>query len=167
MRTTEQALSGLHDIPLPPPVPYTPQTAGWLFLGLLLIGVICFALWRWYRWHIANRYRRLASVRLQQLEALLGDPVRRGQALAAIPGLIKQTALSFSPRDAVASLSNNDWLVFLDRTYPPGGFAQGPGRLLPRLAYGAPADLARISASEVTDLLSLVRNWIAHHHARL
>ena len=165
--TNEQALSGLQDIPLPLPVPYTPQTGGWLFLGLFLVAAICYGIWRWHRRWTANQYRRAAYVRLQEVEVSLADPARRGDALAAIPSLVKQTALSFSPRDAVASLSNNDWLVFLDRTYPPGGFAQGPGRLLPRLAYGAPADLARIPISEVTELLSLVRRWIAHHHARL
>ena len=163
----QQALSGLQEIPLPPPVPYTPQTAGWVILDLFLVAAICYAGWRWRRRRIANRYRRAAMARLQEVEALLAVPARRGEALAAIPPLVKQTALSFLPRNAVAGLSNNEWLVCLDRTYPPGGFARGPGRLLPRLAYGAPADVARISIVEVTDLLSLVRNWIAHHHARL
>ena len=165
--TNEQALSHLQDIALPPPVPYTPQTVGWLVLGLLLLAAVCYTAWRWYRWHIANRYRRAASARLQELDVWLGDPARRGEALAAIPSLVKQTALSFSPRGAVAGLSTNDWLVFLDRTYPPGGFAHGPGRLLPRLAYGAPADLARIPNSELRELLALLRRWITHHHARL
>lgn len=167
MRTTEQPLSGLLEIPLPPPVPYTPQTLGWVFLGLFLVAVSCYAAWRWRRWRAANRYRRAASAQLRALEALLADPVRRSDALVAIPPLVKQTALSFLPRQEIAGLSNNEWLVFLDRTYPPGGFAQGSGRLLPRLAYGAPADLALISISEVTDLLSLVRRWITHHHARV
>jgi hypothetical protein len=167
MTKTEQALSGLQDIPLPPSIPYTPQTVGWLFLGLFLVAAVSYAAWRWYRRRVANRYRRAASVRLQEVEAWLGDPARRGEALAAIPSLVKQTALSFLPRDTVAGLSSNEWLSFLDRTYPPGGFLQGPGRLLPRLAYAAPADLARISVSEVTELLSLVRRWIVHHHARL
>jgi len=167
MRTTEQALSGLQEIPLPPSIPYTPQTLGWVILGFFLVAAICYAGWRWRRWRIATRYRRTAMARLQEVEALLAVPARRGEALAAIPPLVKQTALSFLPRNAVAGLSNNEWLAFLDRTYPPGGFVQGPGRLLPRLAYGAPVDLALIPISEVTDLLSLVRNWIAHHHARL
>lgn len=167
MVTNEQALSGLQEIPLPPSVPYTPQTVGWLFLGLFLLGAICYAGWRWRRWQVANRYRRAAMARLREVEALLADSAKRSEALAAIPPLVKQTALSFLPRQEIAGLSNNDWLVFLDRTYPPGGFAQGPGRLLPRLAYGAPADLALIPISEVTDLLSLVRRWITHHHARV
>lgn len=167
MVTTEEPLSGLQEIPLPPPVPYTPQTVGWLFLGLFLLAAICYAAWRWRRWRIANRYRRAAMARLREVEALLADSAKRSEALAAIPPLVKQTALSFLPRQEIAGLSNNDWLVFLDRTYPPGGFAQGPGRLLPRLAYGAPADLALIPISEVTDLLSLVRRWITHHHARV
>ncbi|MDF0673116.1 MAG: DUF4381 domain-containing protein [Nitrospira sp.] len=167
MRTTEQALSGLLEISLPPPVPYTPQTVGWVFLGLFLVTAISYGAWRWRRWWASNRYRRAAAAQLRTLEALLADPARRGDALAAIPPLVKQTALSFLPRPEIAGLSNNEWLVFLDRTYPPGGFARGPGRLLPRLAYGAPADLALIPISEVTDLLSLVRRWITHHHARV
>lgn len=105
MRTTEQALSGLLEIPLPPPVPYTPQTVGWLFLGLSLVAGICYAAWRWRRWRIANRYRRAASAKLRALGTLLADPARRGEALAAIPPLVKQPALSFFPRNAIAALS--------------------------------------------------------------
>jgi hypothetical protein len=167
MTKNEQALSGLQEIPLPPAVPYTPQTIGWVFLGALLVVALCLAIRRLYRQWMANRYRRTALARLCKLEKQLADPSRRLEALTAIPPLIKQTVLSFCTRNTVAGLSDRNWLEFLDRTYPPGGFAQGPGRLLPRLAYEAPAYLTRIPESEVNELLSLVRHWISHHHARI
>lgn len=158
-----EALAALQEISSPPPVSYRPQTIGWAFVGIALLAVTAYAGWRaWRRWH-ANAYRRAALREMAELERRLARADTRAAALAALPALVKRTALACEPRPRVARLSEDEWLAFLDRTCPPGGFATGPGRLLPALAYGrAPAP----SDGELGDLTRLVRRWIQRHDAR-
>ena len=146
-------MQGLHDIVLPEAVSYIPQTAAWyaLFSGVLALlawgGIV------WVRHERRNRYRKLALDRLADIEA-------RG-AFAELPVLVKQTVLSFVPRDEVASLSGDAWLRFLDATYSGDAFTRGPGRQLPVLAYGRPDTV------DVGELLTLVRLWIRKHDVRV
>lgn len=149
-------LAALREIPLPPPISYAPQTAGWLVVAVALVTVLGRAAFRRHvRW-LANRYRRAALAELADIE-------RRG-ATAAVPALLKRTALAFAPRASVAALSDAEWLAFLDRTCPPGGFTSGAGRLLSQLAYG---DAAAVAEADRRALVGLVRHWIEHHDARL
>jgi hypothetical protein len=149
-------LSGLREIALPPPVPYVPQTVGWLIVAALLLVALAWVAWRWRRRWLADRYRRTALGELAVIER--GLPA----AAAAIPALVKRTALVFAPRATIARLTDAEWLAYLDRTFPPGGFVAGPGRLLPRLAYAPAGDLDR---GQLRDLVALVRRWIEGHRA--
>lgn len=165
MANDEQLLSGLQEIPLPPLVSYWPRTMGWAILAAILVAAVAYAVWRWHRRRLANRYRRTALLRLRELQRQADDPSARSSSLSMLPQLVKQTALSFCPRHRIASLSDRTWLEFLDRTYRPRGFAEGPGRLLPRLAYASPDELSRIPDTDIQALFSLVGNWITHHRA--
>lgn len=158
---TTDALKGLQEIPLPPPVSYRPATVGWVFVGGLLLAIVAYAAWRgWRRWQ-ANAYRRAALRELADLETRLEVADGHARAAAELPALVKRTALACYPRERVAPATEDEWLAFLDRTCPPGGFVAGPGKLLPALAYGttAPTD------AELRDLTALVRHWIEKHDA--
>jgi len=157
----------LQEIPLPEPVSYVPQTGGWVIVGAIVLIAIGYGLWRLHRRREANFYRRTALAQLCEVEGHLTDPATRLDALAAIPILVKRTALSAMPREKIASLSESAWLACLDRTYLAGGFSNGPGRLLTRLAYAGPSDLAALPDTEVQEFLRLVRRWIERHDARL
>jgi len=160
---TTEALKHLQEIPLPSPVSYRPATVGWAIVGALLLGIIAYAAWHaWRRWQ-ANAYRRAALRELADLEMRLGDAATQAGAVAELPALVKRTALACFPRERVASTTEDDWLAFLDRTCPPGGFVAGPGRLLPHLAYASD----RPAEGELRDLTALVRRWIERHDARL
>ena len=65
------------------------------------------------------------------------------QSVGRLPRLVKQTALAFRPRTEVAALSGEPWLQFLDASYGEKGFTEGPGRLLPKLAYASLAQEGR------------------------
>ena len=69
------------------------------------------------------------------LEHALEKDESRPAAVAEIPVLVKGIALAFGPRSEVASLTGDAWLQFLDRSYGGSGFTEGPGRLLPTIAY--------------------------------
>ena len=153
------SIADLKDIPQPPPVSYMPQTAGWWVLGgLILLGLLVFALLKWRKW-MRNRYRREAQAELAAIEDALVDPARRADAMASIPALVKRTVLAWAPRQPVAPMSGDAWLRYLDGTYAQGGFVQGPGRTLDRLAYGDGA----IGNDELASLMALLHRWIDHH----
>ena len=150
-----EALAELREISLPEPVSCAPQTAGWYIVGaLMVVGLVWLAV-RWHHSWRANRYRREALAELSALE--------REANLAALPALVKRTALSFAPREQVAGLSGNRWLEFLDGTAGDNAFTTGPGRLLPRLAYAAD----RLDESSSQELLETFRRWIRRHNARI
>jgi len=164
--TSSSTLEHLHDIVLPEPVSWVPQTVGWwvalVLLGLLLgwVGYTTYNRWQ------ANRYRRLALNQLRQIEAELCTPDRRVTALLELPVLMKQAVLACWKRSDVASLTGEAWLRFLDESYCGKGFTQGPGRLLPTLAYSPPStfhQLGDIGSDEANKLIVLIREWIQHH----
>ncbi|WP_146745365.1 DUF4381 domain-containing protein [Dyella jiangningensis] len=153
------SIADLKDIPLPPPVPYTPQTMGWwVLLALVLLVVLWIGALRLRRWW-RNRYRRAAQKELAAIEHAMADPSQRQQALAAVPALVKRTVLTWAPRDTVAPLSGEAWLGYLDRTFAGERFTRGPGRHLQTLAYGG----ADIASGDTDALMTLLHRWIDDH----
>ncbi len=144
--TLVELLDLLEPIPEPPQVSLWPQTAGWIWLGLALAGVVAWLVRRWLMNRRANAYRRAA---LKAIAAAGEDPT----ALAAV---LRRAALAGYPRAEVAGLYGEDWLAFLDEAYGGTGFREGPGRLLAMAPY--------TSARSAPDLASLVALWVRHHH---
>lgn len=157
---TTEVLAGLQELPPPAPVSYRPQTIGWVLVGAIVAAAAAAAAWRWWRRWQANAYRREALREMVDVERRLANVDTRGSALADLPALVKRTALAGTTREQVARLSEDQWLAFLDRTCPPGGFASGPGRWLPRLTYETALEP---SATDLRDLTALVRRWIERH----
>jgi hypothetical protein len=88
-----QTLEGLADIVVPEPVSLTPQTAGWIILGVIVIALlatVAVLAWRRYR---RNAYRREALALVESTP------------LIALPALVKRVALAAAPRTEVASLT--------------------------------------------------------------
>ena len=164
MSDAAATLEQLAEIPLPAPVPYTPQTIGWLVVAILLVACAGYLGWRLYKRRAANQYRRAALEELAAIVQRSGDPSARSAALAALPALVKRTALACEPRAQIASLSATEWLAFLDRTLTPGSFTSGPGALLQRIAYDDPSS---IPDDQIAGLVALLQRWIERHHARV
>jgi cbb3-type cytochrome oxidase subunit 3 len=165
MAAEVSGLEKLHEILLPEPVSWMPQTIGWYVVFGLVLLVVGWWVYRSLRRFQKNRYRRLALAELAVIERELQQPERRGKALAEIPFLLKWTALAAFPRIDVAGLSGERWLAFLDKTMGGKGFTEGVGCLLPELAYGLALRIADISDETIYKLLHLVRRWIKMHAA--
>jgi hypothetical protein len=158
-------LAGLHDVVVPEPVSFLPATPAWLaVLALLLAAFAWLAFRAWRRWR-RNRYRREAAAVLRSIESRLGSAATREEALAELPVLVKRVALQLVRREEVAALSGTPWLEFLDRTWEESAFSSGPGRLLPKIAYGTPERRAAVSRADVDELVALLRQWIPRHRA--
>lgn len=165
-QAAQQALEGLHDVVLPPPVSMTPQTAGWYVLFAVAGILIIWAVAAQARTFLRNRYRREALRELAALESGAGDGATRTAALRALPGLLRRTALAAWPREAVAPLSGDAWLAFLDRAYGGDGFGKGPGRLVALAAYEPDADLDAVGEPDARAAFALARDWIRRHRVR-
>ena len=161
------SLDKLHDIVLPAPVGWIPQTIGWVILLALivLLGVVVGIAVR--RHSRANRYRRQALEELNRIETALADPHARSRALGELPVLVKWTALARYPRETVASLNGESWLRFLDESYGGNGFTTGPGRLLTSLAYAPVEKSAVLAGDALRELTALLRQWIRRHRVRI
>jgi Ca-activated chloride channel family protein len=133
----------------PDVVSLVPQTAGWIWLGLLVVALASFAVHRLVVRRRANAYRRVA---LRKLAVAGSDP-------AAIAQILRRAALSVYPRNEVASLYGREWLAFLDSTYEGGGFRSGPGQALATAPY--------TKASHADGLSELAATWIRRHRADL
>lgn len=152
--TDPGSLERLHDIAVPPPVPWWPPAPGWYVvggIGLVLLGVGAWAAAaRWRR----SRYRREA---LRELERLAASRTN----LPAVAELVKRVALAAYPRERVASLTGGPWLAFLDATGGKELFTRGPGRLLEVGTFERTPQLP--TDAEYEELLAAVRHWIRHH----
>ncbi len=129
-------LRGYHP---PDPVSWWPPAPGWWLLALLIVGLLTWVM----VWALgARRQRRLARAApraaLDELAALRAAHARDGDATAFARGLsrlLRRFALARYPRRAVAGLSGEDWLAFLDAHGGGGRFQAGPGRDLLTAPY--------------------------------
>ena len=138
----------------PDPLSWWPPAPGWWLLVLLAIGVLAWLI----RWSLRT-YRRGAARRtaLVEVAALRARYERDGDAAACVRGLsrlLRRFALVSYPRRAVAGLSGEAWLAFLDTQGGAGRFQSGPGKMLLDGPYRPPQDLP------VGALTSLVEDWI-------
>ncbi|WP_171180451.1 DUF4381 domain-containing protein [Ruegeria sp. HKCCD8929] len=91
---------------LPAPISMVPQTMGWPIVGAVLVLLLTYALWRWFRVYRANAYRRAA---LAELAGAGDDP-------AQVARILRRAALAGFDRRDVAGLRGRDWIAFLEKT---------------------------------------------------
>jgi hypothetical protein len=134
----------------------------YVLLALMLaLGVWVAFLWR--RRQMARFYRRAAIAELDAIARELEKKGGRHVLAARLPELLKRVALHVEPRAEVAALTGQGWLTLLDRMYGGNGFVKGPGRLLPRLAYGTPTFISSVPRADIDALVRLSREWILKH----
>ena len=147
MKDDPASLDRLHDLVVPPPVPWWPPTPGWaIVLAALALVVLALLLKAVIAWQ-ADRYRREAL-------HLLDDPATKP---VEWPALLKRTALAVWPREEVAGLTGPEWLAFLDRTAGMNVFSTGAGSLIEDIAFDPKA------GESAGDLKAVVREWIQRH----
>jgi hypothetical protein len=165
MNSDPTSLERLHDVILPPPVPWWPLAPGWYWvLGFVLVGLLVFLFQAFLSWQ-RNCYRREALTELARQRSTFGDPAQRPAACRTIAELLKRAALSVWPRTRVASLTGAEWLAFLDQTGRMTGFGQGKGAKLIAATYDS--RLAReLSEKDLNEIATLADRWLKHHQVR-
>jgi len=162
-RPDPASLERLHDIVAAPPVSWWPPAPGWYLVSGFLVVALSWLGWRRYRRWRADAYRRAALKELKALSAQRenGEEIRK--ALASLPVLLKRTALAVWPRERVAGLSGRSWLEFLDATGNTRDFTEGPGRVLPDLAYTGSAMASSFTEERLDSLIQCAGRWIRRH----
>ncbi|GAB6041658.1 DUF4381 domain-containing protein [Endothiovibrio diazotrophicus] len=143
-----QALEGLRDIHLPPPVSWWPPAPGWWLLVGLTFALLLALGW-WWR---ATRLRRAALRELKRLRARYADEPSRFAAELSI--LLRRCALARFPREAAAGCVGEAWLQFLDRSGGGDAFTRGAGRSLVTAPY-RPQELVEVAA-----LAAVAERWV-------
>lgn len=140
-----ELLDRLETIPEPEPISFLPQTVAWIWIGLTMLAVTVWFISKKYKKYRVNHYRRVA---LQEIAQSNRDPV-------LLANILRRTALVAFPRSQVASLHGDDWLAFLNRTYPGEEFSSELGRVLISAPY--------TNHPTKSDITSLVTQWIRTH----
>ena len=81
-------LANLHDIVLPPVVPYWPPAPGWWIVGFTLLTMALLVVARRVMRYRNNAYRRTA---LRELDAI--GPIRDSVAAQRVSAVLKRVAL--------------------------------------------------------------------------
>lgn len=148
MNAPATSLDRLHDLVLPPAVPWWPLAPGWyLVIALALVA----AAWMTHRalkhWQ-SNAYRREAARELASLESS-----------AAIAELLRRTALAIAPRSEIAEKTGTAWLDWLTAQFPE----PMPDTVRTQLTVGvynpSPAK------QEFSALRDYATRWIKFHHS--
>ena len=157
---TETALRSLHDIAVPPPVSWLPQTWGWAALAALLSLLLLWAFVGWLRRHRRNAYRREALRLLDRIAADIRNPIDREKGVHELTELLKRTALAAWPRNDVAALTGQAWLQRLNSR----GADSTLTHLLDDLEYHDGAAIAALPDDRADELVLASRRWIKGHH---
>lgn len=148
----------LRDLHLPEAVGWWPPAPGWWILaGLLLAGLLYYLVRVWQAWRrgAARRAALAEHARLARRYAADGDVVGLAGDLSR---LLRRTMLAYAPRQAVAGLTGDEWLAWLDRGLVQAPFTSGPGASLAWLPYRGPDAAAGVDAER---LLAAVRARLA------
>lgn len=148
MNAPATSLDRLHDLVLPPAVPWWPLAPGWyLVIALALVAVMWMTLRAWRQWQ-SNAYRREAARELASLESS-----------AAIAELLRRTALAIAPRSEIAEKTGTAWLDWLTAQFPE----PMPDTVRTQLTVGvynpSPAK------QEFSALRDYAARWIKLHHS--
>ena len=155
-------LERLEPVPEPAEIALWPQTTAWLWLGLILSGLLIWSGHQILRHRRANAYRRAA---LREIAA--------AESSAGVAEIVRRTALTAYPRADVAGLYGEEWLAFLDRTGGFDGsrrrvgssagasFSEGLGRAFVDAPYAHNAN----ESSKSADLARLAAEWVCKHRA--
>ena len=148
MNEAPPSLDRLHDLAVPPDIPWWPPAPGW-YAVLVLLGIAL--LWgtraAWKRWR-ADAYRRAA---LRELDG--------ARDAAAIAEILRRTALAAAPRQVVAGMTGTDWLQWLEQR-SPAPVSPGVRDLLTTGVYGRPD-----TSPDTTELRRFTATWIRRHRA--
>ena len=160
MQQASDPLAQLRDIHVPGMIEAWPPAPGWWILTALGALLVIAGLTWLFRYWRANRYRREAMSELVQLLENWYQNEDDHAYLDALQKLLKRAALTNFPREDVASLTGEAWVLFLDRTSGSHDFSIGEAEALIDGTYRPDISV------DVESLHLVAKSWIRKHHPR-
>ncbi|WP_330924604.1 DUF4381 domain-containing protein [Candidatus Sororendozoicomonas aggregata] len=155
----QSALEQLRPNHLPAPVSIWPLAPGWWIVGGLSLVIIMLAMrFILSRWH-KRRYRRRALSTLRKVVKAYEANGNKRQFAHDCNRLLKKVALQAYPRQNIASLNGDQWLVFLSQSSENPQFSDSAAAALGSDRFKPDHEL------NVDQLHTLTLSWIKKHHA--
>lgn len=145
----------LRDLHLPEPIGWWPLAPGWWLLIALAISALLWVGKKYLERRVAAAARRHALLKIRKY---CDEYNRHSNAVllsTQLSELLRRTMLAYAPRDAVAGLTGEDWLAWLDRDLDHPHFQSGDGRPLIEWPYRRPE--TSIDRSDVAAFVDAVR----------
>ena len=153
--SSENILSNLKDIHMPPSISFWPPSFGWwVIAGLFLITIIFSYLMLW-RFIKNFKPKNEALKILKEIQNEYNRNLIGPDTLKKLTKLIRRTALTFCPREEVSSLYGFEWLKFLDKSGKTNQFTNGFGTIFGNQIY---EKKLKINSDP---LFILVKKWIS------
>ena len=143
----------LRDIHLPASISWWPLAYGWWILFACL-GAVLLVVWLAYK----RRYReRAAILGLKAVAQALREGAAPVVCVQRISMILRRFAMSVGESRAIAGLTGDNWLEFLDGRWARDEFSAGVGRVL---IFGPYAPPDRVSAGDASTLNELCLDWV-------
>jgi len=143
----------LKDIHTPEFINWWPPAIGWWLVALLIILLIACGIWLFKR---LTRKTAIKTAKKLLLSIKQNPEIDNQQKLVELSKLIRRAAVTNLPRNKVAGLIGQDWLLFLDSSVKGAPFSEGIGRLL----ADAPYRNTLPSNDQISQLISLCQDWL-------
>jgi len=143
----------LKDIHIPDTIIWWPPAIGWWLMALLVILLIAGGIWFYKR---LTRKTAIKTAKKLLLSIKQNNEINNQQKLVELSKLLRRVVVSNLSRSRAASLTGQDWLLFLDNSVKGAPFSEGIGQLLANAPYRntSPSD------GEISQLLSLCQDWL-------
>ena len=146
----------LKDIHLPSVPGWWPPAPGWwILLGLMIIIAVLYYCWYLRKQRIKGSAVHLAKLELESLQSDFQSHQDARKFIADLSILLRRLSISAFPRTETASLTGEDWLLFLDDCMQSTSFSVGVGRILLDAPYKR-----EIEEQELSPLVELCGQWI-------
>jgi len=155
------SLDRLHDIVVPPPVPWWPPAPGWYLLAALAMVFVVALIVRHVMIWRANAYRRAALAELNLLARGNAAAIQAQSRLQEAAAILKRTALAAAPREEVAMLSGEVWIDWLNERGSGVLFQGDVAQLLEHTIYKT--GNSDVSEDALRDVMETIRAWIVRH----
>jgi len=152
--SSENILSNLKDIHMPPSISYWPPALGWWIIAGLLLIIIIFSIYLFLKFLKKIKPKNEALKILKEIQNEYNRNLNGADTLKKLTKLIRRTALTFFPRKEVASLYGYKWLKFLDKSGKTNQFTSGVGAVFGNEIY------EKKSKINSKSLFELVKKWI-------
>jgi len=146
----------LRDIHLPEAIGWWPLAIGWWLLPVVIFLCV-FAVYQFlkHKKQAERRaYRKMALKELQSIKSAFKDNENSVELIRAISALLRRIALSYLPREKIASLTGEQWIQQLNQLSSQHVFSHEIGNLLEKAPY-----MAQIQF-ESNELIQLCDEWI-------